>query len=188
MVINAVPFLLPLMFMLGFGWTAFEAGLMTMAVFAGNVLIKPATSPLIRRFGFRNVLLLSNLGGSLALVACALLTPETPLAVIAVVLFASGVLRSIGFSAYNTLQFVDVPKAGMADANTLSSTIAQIATGLGIAAGALLLRGAQSMLAPEAPPVASYQLTFAALAVIMLIPVVEALLMRRAAGDLVRAR
>ena len=45
LVINAVPFLLPLMFMLGFGWGAFEAGLMTMAVFAGNVLIKPATSP-----------------------------------------------------------------------------------------------------------------------------------------------
>ena len=44
LIINAVPFLLPLMFMLGFGWSAFEAGLMTMAVFAGNVLIKPATS------------------------------------------------------------------------------------------------------------------------------------------------
>lgn len=188
MVINAVPFLLPLMFMLGFGWTAFEAGLMTMAVFAGNVLIKPATSPLIRRFGFRNVLLLSNIGGALVLVACALMNPETPLAVIAVVLFASGVLRSIGFSAYNTLQFVDVPKAGMVDANTLSSTIAQIATGLGIAVGALLLRGAQSLLASDLPAVASYQVTFAALAVIMLVPVVEALFMHRAAGDLVRAR
>lgn len=188
MVINAVPFLLPLMFMLGFGWTAFEAGLMTMAVFACNVLIKPATSPLIRRFGFRNVLLLSNIGGALVLVACALMNPETPLAVIAVVLFASGVLRSIGFSAYNTLQFVDVPKAGMVDANTLSSTIAQIATGLGIAVGALLLRGAQSLLASDLPAVASYQVTFAALAVIMLVPVVEALFMHRAAGDLVRAR
>ncbi|MHA7268865.1 MFS transporter [Arthrobacter sp. HLT1-20] len=188
MVINAVPFLLPLMFMLGFGWGAFEAGLMTMAVFAGNVLIKPATSPLIRRFGFRTVLLLSNIGGALVLVACALLNPETPLAVIAVLLFASGVLRSIGFSAYNTLQFVDVPKAGMSDANTLSSTIAQIATGLGIAVGALILRAAQSLLAPDVPAEAGYQLTFAVLALIMLVPVVEALLLSRTAGDLVLAR
>lgn len=187
LVINAVPFLLPLMFMLGFGWTAFEAGLMTMAVFAGNVLIKPATSPLIRRFGFRTVLLLSNLGGALVLGACALLGPGTPLAAIAAVLFASGVLRSIGFSAYNTLQFADVPQAGMSGANTLSSTIAQIATGLGVAVGALILRAAGALLA-GAPPVAAYQWTFAVLGVLMLYPVVEALLMHRSAGEVVRTR
>ncbi|ALO66192.1 MFS transporter [Arthrobacter alpinus] len=188
LIINAVPFLLPLMFMIGFGWSAFEAGLMTMAVFAGNVLIKPATSPLIRRFGFRRVLLLSNAGGALVLVACAFLNPDTPLIIIAAVLFVSGVLRSIGFSAYNTLQFVDVPKARMAGANTLSSTIAQIATGLGIAVGALILRAAQALLegTPDAAPVASYQWTFAVLGVLMLYPVIEALRMHRTAGDLVR--
>nr|WP_245346926.1 MFS transporter [Arthrobacter stackebrandtii] len=188
LVINAVPFLLPLMFMIGFGWNAFEAGLMTMAVFAGNVLIKPATSPLIRRFGFRAVLLLSNVGGALVLFACAFLVPGTPLAVIAAVLFLSGVLRSIGFSAYNTVQFVDVPKARMAGANTLSSTIAQVATGLGVAVGALVLRAAESLLGGEAAPVAAYQWTFAVLGVLMLYPVVEALLMPRTAGDEARVR
>lgn len=190
LVINAVPFLLPLMFMLGFGWNAFEAGLMTMAVFAGNVLIKPATSPLIRTFGFRRVLLLSNLGGALVLGACAFLSPQTPLVVIAVVLFISGVLRSIGFSAYNTLQFADVPKARMAGANTLSSTIAQIATGLGVAVGALILRAAQALLTgtPEVAPVTSYQWTFAVLGILMLYPVVEAARMNREAGDMVRTR
>lgn len=190
LIINAVPFLLPLMFMLGFGWSAFAAGLMTMAVFAGNVLIKPATTPLIRRFGFRTVLLLSNAGGALVLGACALLRPETPLALIAAVLFASGVLRSIGFSAYNTLQFADVPKARMVGANTLSSTIAQIATGLGIAVGALILRAAQTLLdgVPGTTPEVGYQWTFAVLGVLMVYPVVEALRMHRSAGDLVRTR
>jgi EmrB/QacA subfamily drug resistance transporter len=187
LVINAVPFLLPLMFMLGFGWTAFQAGLMTMAVFAGNVLIKPATTPLIRRFGFRSVLLLSNAGGAMVLGACALLGPTTPLPVIAVILFASGVLRSIGFSAYNTLQFADVPQTRMSGANTLSSTIGQIATGLGVAVGALILRATQ-MLLPGAAPVTSYQWTFAVLGVLMLYPVVEALAMHRTAGEAVRTR
>ncbi|MCQ9165822.1 MFS transporter [Arthrobacter sp. STN4] len=187
LVINAVPFLLPLMFMVGFGWTAFGAGLMTMAVFAGNVLVKPATSPLIRRFGFRTVLLLSNGGGAAVLGACALLRPGTPLAVVAAVLFASGVLRSIGFSAYNTLQFADVPKARMSGANTLSSTIAQVATGLGVAVGALILRAADVLLAGAAP-VAGFQWTFAVLAVMMLYPVAEALLMHRSAGEVVRTR
>jgi len=187
LVINAVPFLLPLMFMLGFGWTAFEAGLMTMAVFAGNVLIKPATTPLIRRFGFRAVILLSTVGGGLVLAACAMLHPATPLPVIAAVLFLSGVLRSIGFSAYNTVQFADVPQVRMVGANTLSSTIGQIATGLGVAVGALVLRTAEALL-PEGDPVRGYQWTFAVLALLMVAPAVEALRMPRLAGEAVRAR
>lgn len=188
LVINAVPFLLPLMFMVGFGWSAFEAGIMTMFVFAGNVLIKPATSPMIRRLGFRTVLLLSNIGGAVVLAACAFLTPATPPAVIAVVLFASGVLRSIGFSAYNTLQFMDVPKARMSGANTLSSTISQVATGLGVAVGALVLRASEGLLPQDAAPSAGYQWTFGVLAALMLYPVIEALAMHRTAGDEARTR
>lgn len=188
LVINAVPFLLPLMFMVGFGWSAFHAGIMTMFVFAGNVLIKPATSPMIRRLGFRTVLLLSNIGGAVVLAACAFLTPATPAVVMAVVLFASGVLRSIGFSAYNTLQFVDVPKARMVGANTLSSTISQAATGLGVAVGALILRAAEGLLPAEAAPQSGYQWTFGVLAALMLYPVIEAALMHRAAGDEARVR
>lgn len=187
LVINAVPFLLPLMFMLGFGWTAFEAGLMTMAVFAGNVLIKPATSPLIRRFGFRAVLLLSTVGGAVILGACAMLSPATPLPVAVLVLFVSGVLRSIGFSAYNTVQFADVPQARMVGANTLSSTIGQIATGMGIAVGALVLRTAESLL-PAGNTLLSFQWTFVVLAVLMVLPAIEALRMPSTAGEAVRAR
>ena len=57
MVIVAIPFLLPLMFQLGFGWNAAQAGLVIIALFAGNVGIKPVTTPLMRRFGLRTVLL-----------------------------------------------------------------------------------------------------------------------------------
>lgn len=188
LVVNAVPFLLPLMFMLGFGWTAVDAGLMTMFVFAGNVLIKPATSPLIRRCGFRAVLLLSSLGGAVTLAVCAFLTEETSAVMAAAVLFLSGVFRSIGFSAYNTLQFVDVPKARMAGANTLSSTIGQIATGLGIAVAALTLRGTGALLGPDAPALASFHWTFGVLAALMLYPAAEAALLPRTAGDEARAK
>ena len=54
MVIMAIPFLLPLLFQLGFGWNAAQAGLVVIALFAGNVGIKPATTPLMRRFGIRD--------------------------------------------------------------------------------------------------------------------------------------
>ena len=57
MVITAIPFLLPLLFQLGFGWSAARAGPVVIALFAGNVGIKPVTTPLMRRFGIRTVLL-----------------------------------------------------------------------------------------------------------------------------------
>ena len=57
MVIVAIPFLLPLQFQLAFGWNAAQAGLVVIALFAGNVAIKPVTTPLMRRFGLRTVLL-----------------------------------------------------------------------------------------------------------------------------------
>ena len=78
MVISAVPFLLPLMLQVGFGWSAVRAGFYVLLLFAGNVLIKPATSPLLRRLGFRTVLIGSIVGGALALVGIALLQPTTP--------------------------------------------------------------------------------------------------------------
>ena len=61
MVITAVPFLLPLQFQFVFGWTPLSAGLMVAALFAGNLTIKPATTPLMRRFGIRNMLLVNGI-------------------------------------------------------------------------------------------------------------------------------
>lgn len=176
MAISAAPFLLPLMFQLAFGWSAVDAGLMVMAVFAGNVAIKPATSPLIRRYGFRTVIVGSALGGALMLAACALLRPSTPVWFIAAVLFLSGVFRSIGFSGYNSLQFADIDADRMTGANTLSSTIAQLAAGLGVAVGALALRlsaGVVDTLAPRLGVLGHYQVAFVVLAILMLYPVAE---------------
>ncbi|HET9648506.1 MAG TPA: MFS transporter, partial [Microlunatus sp.] len=66
-VISAIPFLLPLMFQVGFGWSPVRAGLLVLMLFAGNVAIKPATTPLIRRFGFRTILIGSLIAGGLML-------------------------------------------------------------------------------------------------------------------------
>ena len=177
MAISAVPFLLPLMFQVAFGWSAVRAGLLVMAVFLGNVLIKPATSPLIRRFGFRRVIVASSAGGALTFVACAFLRPTTPMVVIAGVLVVSGVMRSVGFSGYNSLMFADIGAAQMSGANTLSSTIGQLAAGLGVAVAALALRASDGILGALVPGhqvLLAYQVTFGLLALMMLYPVLEA--------------
>ncbi|MBT9432802.1 MFS transporter [Candidatus Sodalis endolongispinus] len=60
--VSTVPFLLPLLFQVGFGMDPFHAGILVLAVFAGNLAMKPATTPLMRRFGFRPILLVTAVG------------------------------------------------------------------------------------------------------------------------------
>ena len=189
MVISAVPFLLPLMFQVGFGWSPVRAGLLVLLLFLGNVAIKPATSPLIRRLGFRTVLVGSILGGLVVLVGIGLVRPSSPLPFLCAVLVLSGVFRSVGFSAYNSLQFADVEQARMTDANTLASTLQQVAVGLGVALGAVILRAVDLAAGPGTlGPVTPYAIAFAVLAVLMLHPLVEALVLHRGAGDEVAGR
>jgi MFS family permease len=186
-VITAVPFLLPLLFQLGFGWSAAQAGLVVIALFLGNVGIKPVTTPLMRRFGIRTVLLGSILGGIACLVAMAFVQSTTPLPLLLAVLVLSGVFRSIGFTAYNSVAFADVEPPRMTHANTLLSTLQELGAGLGVAVGALLVRlGAGGW--PAGGADGPFRVAFVLLAVLLLGPVAVALRMSRRAGDAVTGR
>ncbi|VTP63116.1 High-copy suppressor of rspA [Serratia rubidaea] len=114
--IGAVPFLLPLLFQIGFGLSAFEAGLLVLAVFAGNLAMKPFTSAILYRFNFRTTLMVNGLLNAAAIFGCALLTPTTPVWLIIALLFVSGLTRSMQFTALNTLAFSEVPQSKMNDA------------------------------------------------------------------------
>ena len=140
--ISTVPFLLPLMFQVGFGMSAFASGLLVLAVFAGNLGMKPGTSAVLRRFGFRRVLIGNGLVAAASLAACGLLEPDTPKALVIVVLFIGGLARSMQFTAIATLAFADVPRPQMSSANSLASVVQQLSNGIGIATAALALRAA----------------------------------------------
>ena len=189
--ISAVPFLLPLMFQVGFGMNAFQAGSLVLAVFVGNLTIKPATTPLIRWLGFKKLLLINGALNVLALLACALITPSTPVWLILLVLYLGGVFRSIQFTGISTLAFADVPSAQMSYANTLFSTATQLAVGLGISLGAIGIRigaNVSEWLGMSAIPGISFRLAFVAIALICLIGMVDTLRLVKDAGSAVSAR
>lgn len=186
MAVGAVPFLLPLMFQLGFGLDAFHAGLLVMAVFAGNLMMKTVTTPILRRYGFRRVLTVNGVANVLTLAACALLTPATPVWLIAAVLFVGGMTRSMQFTALNTIAFADVPQQRMAAANTLFSTAFQVAMGLGVALGASGVRlghwGAQQLGVSDWPAI-DYRLAFVLVALVSLLGLLDALRLSPNAGE-----
>jgi EmrB/QacA subfamily drug resistance transporter len=186
--ISAVPFLLPLMFQVGFGMDAFHSGLLVLAVFVGNLTIKPATTPLIRRLGFRKLLLINGALNVLSLLACAFISPQTPVWLIMLILYLGGVFRSIQFTAVSTLAFADVPSAQMSYANTLFSTATQLAVGLGITLGAIGIRIGEKMgdlLNMASVPGISFRLAFVAIALICLVGMVDTLRLTKDAGSAV---
>ncbi|HGK3998845.1 TPA: MFS transporter [Klebsiella pneumoniae] len=184
--ISAVPFLLPLLFQVGFGMDPFHSGLLVLAVFVGNLTIKPATTPLIRWLGFRRLLLINGALNVCSLLACALLTPQTPVWAIMLILYLGGVFRSIQFTGVSTLAFADVPAAQMSDANTLFSTASQLAVGLGITLGAIGIRLGEQVgdwLHLTELPGISFRLSFVFIALICLLGMIDSLHLAKTAGS-----
>ncbi len=138
--ISTAPFLLPLLFQVGFGMDAFHSGLLVLTLFAGNLAMKAVTNPVLRRFGFRTTLLGNGLVVVVAAAACAFFTPATPWPAIAAVLFVNGLCRSMQFTSLTTLSLAEIPGPQMSGASTLSSMVQQMTLGMGIAFGALALR------------------------------------------------
>jgi EmrB/QacA subfamily drug resistance transporter len=182
MVCGAMPFLLPLEFQTQFGWSPVKSGALTLFIFVGNVGIKPATTPLINRFGFRAFLIASTAGTVIVVALLALITASTPLPLIALLAVAQGVFRSTGMTTYSTVGFADTPPEDVRDASTLLATSQQLATGLSVAVATVFLRigGGTGR--------AAYITAFLLLAAIAIGPAIEALRMRRDAGDAARRR
>lgn len=147
MMTASVPFLLPLLLETSLGWSPVSAGALVMLVFVGNFGIKPATTPLLRRFGFRANLTVGTVGVTVTTAVMAVFNAGTPWEAIGAVALVAGVCRSIALTSYNTIGFSTLPLASRRAANTLQATIQQLGAGLGVAVATVALRVGQSVAA-----------------------------------------
>jgi len=168
--INVSPFLLPLLFQIGFGMTAFQSGLLVLAMFAGNLTMKPITTPVLRRFGFRKVLLVNGVITGVLIILCGLLAPQTPKLAIIVVLFLHGLSRSMQFTCLATLAFVDIPKGLMSSATSFAAVAQQLSMGMGVAVGAVSLHAAAALRGEMSanPSLMDFHIAFGLVAVLAL--------------------
>ena len=182
--IMASPFLLPLMFQVTFGLSARNSGLLVMAMFAGNLMMKSITTPILRRYGFRKVLLANGVVSTLIIMACGLLSPRTPLALIVAVLFIHGLSRSMQFTSINTLAFVDISKSMMTSATSFSAAVQQMGMGMGVAVGALALRIASLLRGTHAnaPVLTDFHIAFVLVAMLSACALWDCLSLDKLAG------
>ncbi|WP_374658644.1 MFS transporter [Phenylobacterium sp.] len=134
---GASPFMLAMLLQVGFGLSALQAGLMTFISAAGALVMKTTAPPILRRFGFRTVLIANAFIVAISFVAYGLFKPTTPHWLIMTVLAIGGFFRSLHFTSLNGLAFADIEQDRMSRASTTSSMVQQLvqSVGIGLAAG-----------------------------------------------------
>jgi EmrB/QacA subfamily drug resistance transporter len=132
-------FLLPLLLQLVFGLSAFASGTITFATAAGSLSMKITARPIIRRFGFRNVLLVNGLISAAAISMCAFFNAGLPEYLIFALLLIVGFFLSLQFTATQAMTYADVEQPLMSTATSIASMTQQLSRGFGISVVAVLL-------------------------------------------------
>jgi len=156
--IGALPFLLPLLLQIGFDLTPFQSGLITFTGALGSMFMKAAVAGVLRRFGYRPVLIYNSLVSAAFLAACASFVPGMPFAAMIIILLSGGFFRSLEFTSINTLAYAEIEPQLMSRATTLVSVAQQLSLSTGVAIGALVvettlrLKHETAMSAMDFPP------------------------------------
>ena len=184
--IGALPFLLPLLFQLGFGLTPFRSGCLTFAAAAGAMLMKTSARPILDRFGFKRVLVWNAVLSSLFMVAYGLFTPSTPEFVIWALLLLGGFFRSLQFTSVNAIAYADIDAPAMSRATSFASVAQQLSLSTGVAAGAGAIEISQWWHADARLTAHDFSAAFVAVAIVSATASLIFLRLPADAGDLLR--
>jgi MFS family permease len=163
---GAMPFLLPLMMQLGFGFSAARSGTITVATAIGSLTMKAFAPRVLRSFGFRKALIVNGLIGTLGYAVCGSFRPGWPIPAIFTVLAICGFLFSFQFTAYNTIAYDGIDKGRMSAATSFYSTFQQLMLSLGICIGASSLHIAMLARGHVRPELDDFTISFAVVTVI----------------------
>jgi EmrB/QacA subfamily drug resistance transporter len=135
--VGGMPFLLPLLYQVGLGYTPVQSGLLIMPQSIAAMSLKMTMPRILTRFGYRRVLLFNtiSLGASIALFAT--IGVSTPVWLVVGQAFVFGFLSSLQFTSMNTLAYADVTPAETSMASTIASTMQQMSMSFGVAAASL---------------------------------------------------
>ncbi|MBE9605883.1 multidrug efflux MFS transporter [Acetobacteraceae bacterium H6797] len=138
---GAVPFLVPLSLQIGFGVSASQSGMVSLASALGAFCMKPMTRFALSWFAVKDVLVWNTVVSAVVMLICGFFAPGWPMAAIFVVLLIGGLSRSLQFTSMNALAFADVPPARLSAATSFYGTAQQApqAVGVAVAAGTMQL-------------------------------------------------
>ena len=164
--VGGLPFLLPLLFQVVFGMTAFHSGLLIVALGVGVFSVRFFVERLLKAFGFRTCLLLNTAVFVFGLVACTFITQSTPMVIVVVLLYVIGLAQGFEYTTLTTMAFAEVPQERMGAATSFVQMFQQSSQGVGVAVAACLLHIGLAMRGVETLAISDFVLAFLFLAFI----------------------
>jgi EmrB/QacA subfamily drug resistance transporter len=180
--VGAMPFLLPMMFQLGFGLSAVASGSITFVSSIGALAMRACAPIFLRRLGFRNVLTWVGALATFLLAASAAFRPGWPMPLIYAVLLVNGFFQSLQFMAYNTIAYADVPREDMSAATSFYTTFQQMSLTLGIAVSAAALAASIAVTGHAEPMLPDFSAAFLFVAAISFLAPLLATRLDKGAG------
>jgi MFS family permease len=135
--IGGIPFLLPLLYQVGLGFTPIQSGLLIMPQAVAAMTLKLTMPHILKAFGYRKVLIVNTIAVGLMIFLFSTIDVATPAWVIVLQAFTFGFLTSLQYTSMNTLVYADVTERDAAGASTIASTVQQLAVSFGVAAASL---------------------------------------------------
>jgi EmrB/QacA subfamily drug resistance transporter len=135
--IGGVPFLLPLLYQVGLGFTPIQSGLLVMPQAIASMGMKTIMPRLLSRIGYRGVLISNTVILGVLLMVFATIGLQTPVWVIVLQAFLYGAFTSLQYTSMNTLVFADIKEEDASSASSIASTAQQMSISFGVAAAGL---------------------------------------------------
>ncbi|WP_031522324.1 multidrug transporter subunit MdtD [Siccibacter colletis] len=137
---GCVPFLMPLMLQVGFGYPALIAGCMMAPTAVGSILAKSVVTQVLRRLGYRTTLVGITVFIGLMIAQFSLQSPGMTIWMLLVPLFVLGMAMSTQFTAMNTITLADLTDENASSGNSMLAVTQQLSISLGVAVSAAVLR------------------------------------------------
>jgi EmrB/QacA subfamily drug resistance transporter len=138
--IGGIPLFLPLMLQVGLGYPASVAGAMLMPMAIANVATKPFIVRIVKRMGYKNVLITNTIALGVMIGIISLITANTPKVHIIMLLVVFGTVSSIQFTTMNTISIADLENETSSEGNSLIAVTQQLSISFGISVGSFILQ------------------------------------------------
>jgi MFS family permease len=132
-----IPFLFPLLYQVGLGFTPIQSGLLMMPQALAAMSLKLTMPGILTRFGYRGVLISNTVMLGLMITLFATIGLATPVWLIVLEVFCFGFLTSLQYTSMNTLVYADVSREQTSSASTIASTMQQMSISFGVASASL---------------------------------------------------
>ncbi|TQI78017.1 EmrB/QacA subfamily drug resistance transporter [Serratia fonticola] len=142
---GCVPFLMPLMLQVGFGYSAIVAGCMMAPTAVGSLMAKSTVTQVLRWFGYRKTLVGITIIIGVLIAQFSLQSPGMPLWLLILPLFILGMAMSTQFTAMNTISLADLNDGNASSGNSVLAVTQQLSISFGVAISAAVLRFYESI-------------------------------------------